>query len=47
MEKTVAFCTLGCKVNQYESEAVLEQFIKRGYRAVDFADKADVYVVNT
>ncbi len=47
MEKTVAFCTLGCKVNQYESEAVLEQFLKRGYRAVDFAEAADVYVVNT
>lgn len=47
MEKTVAFCTLGCKVNQYESEAVLEQFIKKGYRQVDFAEKADVYVVNT
>lgn len=47
MERTVAFCTLGCKVNQYESEAVLEQFIRRGYRAVDFAERADVYVVNT
>ncbi|MBR5235883.1 MAG: tRNA (N(6)-L-threonylcarbamoyladenosine(37)-C(2))-methylthiotransferase MtaB [Clostridia bacterium] len=47
MEKTVAFCTLGCKVNQYESEAVLEQFTKRGYLSVDFSEKAAVYVVNT
>lgn len=45
--KRVAFCTLGCKVNQYDSEAMLEQFIKNGYQAVDFADEADVYVVNT
>lgn len=47
MEKTVAFCTLGCKVNQYESEAVLEQFLKKGYQSVDFAESADVYVINT
>ncbi|MBE7022285.1 MAG: tRNA (N(6)-L-threonylcarbamoyladenosine(37)-C(2))-methylthiotransferase MtaB [Ruminococcaceae bacterium] len=47
MSKTVAFCTLGCKVNQYESEAVLEQFIQKGYRAVDFSESADVYVINT
>ncbi len=47
MEKTVAFCTLGCKVNQYESEAVLEQFIRRGYRQVVFSEPAAVYVVNT
>lgn len=45
--KRVAFCTLGCKVNQYDSEAMLEQFTKNGYQAVDFADEADVYVVNT
>lgn len=47
MEKSVAFCTLGCKVNQYESEAVLEQFIQRGYQQVDFSEQATVYVVNT
>ncbi len=47
MEKTVAFATLGCKVNQYESEAILEKFVAAGYRAVDFSEKADVYVVNT
>ncbi|MBE7010560.1 MAG: tRNA (N(6)-L-threonylcarbamoyladenosine(37)-C(2))-methylthiotransferase MtaB [Ruminococcaceae bacterium] len=47
MAKTVAFCTLGCKVNQYESEAVLEQFLKKGYHAVDFSETADVYIINT
>ncbi len=45
--KRVAFCTLGCKVNQYDSEAMLERFLQAGYTAVDFEDKADVYVVNT
>ena len=45
--RRVAFCTLGCKVNQYDSEAMLEQFIKAGYEAVPFEDNADVYVVNT
>ncbi|MBE7036473.1 MAG: tRNA (N(6)-L-threonylcarbamoyladenosine(37)-C(2))-methylthiotransferase MtaB [Ruminococcaceae bacterium] len=47
MEKKVAFCTLGCKVNQYESEAVLEQFLKQGYTQAEFSEPADVYVVNT
>ncbi len=47
MKKKVAFCTLGCKVNQYESEAVLEQFLKRGYTQAEFSEAADVYVVNT
>ena len=31
MGKTVAFCTLGCKVNQYETNAMIEQFIKKKY----------------
>lgn len=47
MEKTVAICTLGCKVNAYESEATKEQFMKNGYTVVDFSDAADVYIVNT
>ncbi|MBE7047809.1 MAG: tRNA (N(6)-L-threonylcarbamoyladenosine(37)-C(2))-methylthiotransferase MtaB [Ruminococcaceae bacterium] len=47
MKKTVAVCTLGCKVNQYESEAVLELFLKAGYQMVDFSESAMVYVVNT
>ena len=45
--KTVAFYTLGCKVNQYETEAISELFIERGYTVVDFSEKADVYVINT
>ena len=45
--KTVAFYTLGCKVNQYETEAVLGIFQKEGYFVVGFDEKADVYVINT
>lgn len=47
MNKTVAFRTLGCKVNQYESEALSQLFEKSGYKVVDFDEKADVYVINT
>ena len=43
----VAFCTLGCRVNQYESEAMAEKFIKQGYEVVEFNSSADVYVINT
>ncbi len=45
--RKVAFYTLGCKVNQYDTEAVLEDFKKNGYQIVNFNDFADVYVVNT
>ena len=45
--RKVAFYTLGCKVNQYDTEAVLEDFKIAGYEIVNFADFADVYVVNT
>jgi len=45
--KKVAFITLGCKVNQYDTEAMIELFEKEGYKVVDFNDKADVYVINT
>ncbi len=44
---TVAFYTLGCKVNQYDSQAMLEQFLKAGYEARDFHERADVYVINS
>lgn len=47
MKKTVAFITLGCKVNTYESEAMLKLFNQAGYQEVGFKDKADVYVINT
>ncbi|CEH33193.1 tRNA (N(6)-L-threonylcarbamoyladenosine(37)-C(2))-methylthiotransferase MtaB [Romboutsia lituseburensis] len=45
--KKVAFYTLGCKVNQYETEAMLEMFEKEGYTQVDSEEFADVYVINT
>lgn len=45
--RKVAFYTLGCKVNQYDTEAVLEKFKAVDYEVVDFNDYADVYVVNT
>lgn len=44
---TVAFYTLGCKLNQYETEAIREQFERTGYQVVPFEAWADVYVVNT
>ena len=43
----VAFHTLGCKVNQYESEAMAQMFRDRGWEVVDEQEFADVYVVNT
>lgn len=47
MTKTVAIYTLGCKVNAYESEAVLEQFVKKGYTVTEFDNISDVYIINT
>lgn len=44
---TVAFHTLGCKVNQYDAQAMLELFIQKGYTPVSFQEKADVYVITT
>ena len=43
----VAFHTLGCKVNSYESQAMLNMFEEAGYQEVDFKEEADVYVINT
>ena len=45
--KSVAFCTLGCKVNQYETDAMEEMFLAAGYQVRTFKEKADVYVINT
>mgnify|MGYP000254881581 CR=1 FL=1 len=39
--------TLGCKVNQYESECIARGFLQRGFELVDFSEYADVYVINT
>ena len=37
----------GCKVNQYESNAIIQQFLENGYELVNFEQKADVYIINT
>lgn len=45
--RTIAVYTLGCKVNQYDTEAMLESFERAGYAAVDWNGDADVYLINT
>ena len=45
--KTVAFTTLGCRVNQYDTDAMKGLFLQHDYEAVDFDSKADIYVINT
>lgn len=45
--KSVAFLTLGCKVNSYETNGMEQLFLKAGYELRDFSQKADVYVINT
>ena len=47
MAKKIAAHTLGCKTNQYDTQAMLEQFLSAGYELVDFEDTADVYLINT
>lgn len=44
---SVAFLTLGCKVNSYETEAIKKLFEEENFTVVDFSEKADVYVINT
>lgn len=45
--KKIAFKTLGCRLNQFETDALVSEFSKKDFRIVDFSDQADVYVVNT
>ena len=45
--KRVAFITLGCKVNQYETNAMAQEFIEKGYKIVEHTEVADIYVINT
>ena len=45
--RKIAIATLGCKVNQYDAEAIATAFREKGYEVVDFEDNADVYIVNT
>ena len=47
MSTKIAFTTLGCKLNQYETQALEELFDKEGYEIVNFRDMADIYVINT
>lgn len=43
----VSYYTLGCKVNEYESVAIINQFVDNGFKLVSFQDEADVYIINT
>ena len=45
--KKIAFTTLGCKVNMYDTEAMAELFQKKGYEVTDFDKFADIYIINT
>lgn len=47
MSATVGILTLGCKVNQYESEALAEEFAREGFAVKDPSEVCDVYVINT
>jgi threonylcarbamoyladenosine tRNA methylthiotransferase MtaB len=47
MKRTIAFKTLGCRLNQYETEALASQFSRNDYEVVDFNKPADVYIVNS
>jgi len=47
MTKKIAFKTLGCRLNQYETASVVSDFINGGYEIVDFNDSADAYIINT
>ncbi len=45
--KTVAFKTLGCRLNLYETDALAAEFARKNYKIVDFGEPADLYVINT
>lgn len=47
MKKRIAFYTLGCKVNQFDTDAMRELFERAGYETVDFEEFADIYLINT
>ena len=47
MQKSARFFTIGCKVNQYETQAIREAFLKNGYREADSSQPADIFVINT
>ena len=47
MARSVGFMTLGCKVNQYDTQSIQKQFTDAGWRVVPFTESADAYVINT
>jgi threonylcarbamoyladenosine tRNA methylthiotransferase MtaB len=47
MNRKVAFKTLGCRLNQFETDSIATEFHEAGYSIVDFADPADIYIINT
>jgi threonylcarbamoyladenosine tRNA methylthiotransferase MtaB len=47
MNIKVAFKTLGCKLNQYETDSLVSQFRDEGYEIADYSSKADVYIINS
>ena len=46
-ETNIAISTLGCRVNQYDSAALMEELKKNGGENVSFNDRADIYIINT
>ena len=46
-KKRIAFKTLGCRLNQYETDSIDSEFIKSGYEVVNITEKADAYIINT
>ncbi len=47
MKRKAAFKTLGCRLNQYETDALVTDFYKAGYQIVPFTGQADIYIINT
>ena len=52
MEKVIKFITLGCKVNQYETNAMAQKFLEKGYKVIeenneDSEEKPDICIINT
>jgi len=45
--KKIAAITFGCKINQYETSCILDEFVQHGYKITGFDQAADVYVINS
>ncbi|HKM29165.1 MAG TPA: tRNA (N(6)-L-threonylcarbamoyladenosine(37)-C(2))-methylthiotransferase MtaB [Bacilli bacterium] len=43
----ISYCSLGCKVNLYETAAIINEFVEKGYKLVDFNEVSDIYIINT